>query len=224
MTESALAPRRRVVIVDDHAAFADLLGFALDSLDDLVFVGSAGSLDEAVELVSRTRPDIVVIDLALGEDDGLEVVRRVRAERADVVLVVASARSDAYALANVAVAGANGFAPKRGAFGELLTILRTARPGSMSVAPTLMPAPESVAAAAADDCGWPVRLTAREAEVLALMGRGATVPGIARVLNISLNTCRSHVRAVHSKLGVTTQVGAVLKARQIGLLRPAARL
>ncbi|HEV7656489.1 MAG TPA: response regulator transcription factor [Mycobacteriales bacterium] len=219
MTESVLAPPRRVAIVDDHAAFADLLGIVLDELDDLECVGSAGSLADALALVARTRPDIVVVDLALGEDDGLEVVRQLRAERVDLVLVVASARSDAYALANVAVAGANGFAPKRGAFGELLTILRSARPGTMSVAPTLLPAPK-VMAISADDDGWPVRLTAREAEVLALMGRGAGVPGIARVLNISLNTCRSHVRAVHSKLGVATQLEAVLKARRIGLLQP----
>ena len=56
------------------------------------------------------------------------------------------------------------------------------------------------------------------------MGHGASPPEIARILNISLNTCRGHIRAVHRKLGVSTQVGAVVKARRIGLLRPAARL
>ena len=53
------------------------------------------------------------------------------------------------------------------------------------------------------------------------MGGGASVPEIARVLNISLNTCRSHVRAVHTKLGVSTQLEAVVKAQRLGLLRTA---
>ena len=65
----------------------------------------------------------------LGEDDGLELVRRLRAEPADLVIVVASARSDTSTLAAVAAAGGNGFAPKRGAFSELVSILRAARAG-----------------------------------------------------------------------------------------------
>jgi DNA-binding NarL/FixJ family response regulator len=211
---AAIAPPRRVVIVDDHAAFADMFQVALEAVPDLACVGTAGTLAEAVRIVGETEPDLVVVDLALGEEDGLEVVRRLRADRPDLVLVVASARSDTYALATVAMAGANGFAPKKGAFRELLAILRSARTGSMSVAPTLLPD----AAAAAPDDGGPLRLTTRETEVLALMGTGASVPAIARLLRISLSTCRSHVRSVHSKLGVRTQLEAVLKARQIGLI------
>jgi DNA-binding NarL/FixJ family response regulator len=207
--------RRRVVIVDDHAAFADMFQVALERVDDLECVGSAASLAEAVQVVADTAPDIVVVDLALGEDDGLEVVRRLRADSDDVVLIVASARSDTYALATVAVAGANGFAPKKGAFKELVAILRAARAGSMSVAPTLLPEAESVSI---EDGAWPIRLTARETEVLALMGNGASVAAIARLLHISLSTCRTHVRSVHTKLGVRTQLEAVLKARQIGLI------
>lgn len=216
MVEDAAAdPPRRIVIVDDHVAFADMFQVALESVDDLECVGSAGSRDEALRVVAELAPDIVVVDLALGEDDGLEVVRQLRAEREDVVLVVASARSDAYALATVAVAGANGFAPKKGAFRELLAILRSARASSMSVAPTLLP---GAAAVPPEDGAWPIRLTTRETEVLALMGNGASVAAIARLLRISLSTCRAHVRSVHAKLGVRTQLEAVLKARQIGLI------
>jgi DNA-binding NarL/FixJ family response regulator len=208
------AARRRIVIVDDHAAFADLLRLALRGLDDFECVGTARSPAEAVELVARTEPDIAVIDLLLGQADGLELVRRLRADSPDIVLVVSSARSDASTLTAVAVAGANGFAPKSGAFDELLAVLRAARAGAMSVAPSLL-------ADSIDEPqeAWPEKLTVREAEVLALMGRGASVPQIARVLNISLSTCRGHVRSVHAKLGVTTQLGAVVRAQQIGLIR-----
>jgi DNA-binding NarL/FixJ family response regulator len=209
-----IASPRRVVIVDDHAAFADMFQVALEAVTDLVCVGTAGTLAEALRIVADTDPDLVVVDLALGTEDGLEVVRQLRADRPDVVLVVASARSDTSALATVAMAGGNGFAPKKGTFRELLAILRSAQTGSMSVAPTLLPD----AAAAAPNDGSPLRLTTREAEVLALMGTGASVPAIARLLRISLSTCRSHVRSVHAKLGARTQLEAVLKARQIGLI------
>lgn len=209
-------PRRRVVLIDDHTAFVDLLRFALDGLDDFECVGSAGSLAEAEAVVAQCSPDVVVVDLMLGDDDGLDAVRRLRARWPDLVLVVASARSDAYTLAAVAAAGANGFAPKRGALAELLAILRSAQATTMSVAPTLLPA---TVIRAADDLG-PVRLTEREADVLALMARGASVPAIARLLDISVNTCRSYVRGVHTKLGVRTQVEAVLKAHRMGLLQP----
>ena len=208
--------RRRVVLVDDHTAFVDLLRFALAGLDDFECVGSASSVVDVVSVVARCSPDLVVVDLMLGDDDGLDAVRRLRARWPDLVIVVASARSDAYTLAAVAAAGANGFAPKRGALAELLTILRSAQPTTMSVAPTLLP---STVARSGEDIG-PVRLTSREADVLALMARGASVPAIARLLDISVNTCRSYVRGVHTKLGVRTQVEAVLKAHRIGLVEP----
>jgi DNA-binding NarL/FixJ family response regulator len=208
-------PRRRIVLVDDHIAFVDLLRYALDGQDDLESVGSAGSLAEAEAVVAAQAPDIVVVDLMLGDEDGLEVVRRLRAHRSDLVIVVASARSDSATLAAVATAGANGFAPKRGALDELLSILRSARPGMMSVAPSVLaPVGEPVGARLA------VRLTGRENDILSLMARGASVATMAESLGISVNTCRTHLRAVHSKLGARTRLAAVVRAREIGLLEP----
>ncbi|HEV7656928.1 MAG TPA: response regulator transcription factor [Mycobacteriales bacterium] len=201
--------RRRVVLIDDHTAFVELLRYALDGLDDLECVGSAGSPAEAEGIVAEQAPDIAVVDLMLGDDDGLEVVRRLRAMHSDLVIVVASARSDSDTLALAAAAGANGFAPKRGAFAELLSILRTARPGKVSVASSLLPSTSTRAS---------VRLTDRETEVLELMARGASVMDIAESLNISRNTCRTHVSSLHSKLGVRSRLEAVVKARKIGLL------
>jgi DNA-binding NarL/FixJ family response regulator len=211
-----LKVRRRVVFVDDHTAFVELLQFAFGGLDDLECVGTASSLVEAEAVVADRTPDIAMVDLMLGDDDGLELVSRLRAEHEDLVIVVSSARSDASTMASVAAAGGNGFAPKRGAFPELLSILRSARPGTMSIASSLettptLPITERL----------PVRLTDREAEVLAHIARGTSVAVIAGILNVTLSTCRTYVRGVHSKLGVRTQLEAVLKARAIGLLGPA---
>jgi DNA-binding NarL/FixJ family response regulator len=215
---NALKTRRRVVVVDDHTAFVDLLQFAFGGLDDMDCVGTAHSLAEAEVVVAAEEPDIAMVDLMLGEDDGLELVGRLRASRPDLVIVVASARSDASTMASVAAAGGNGFAPKRGAFSELVSILRSARAGTMSVASSLE---EYVTPPITERLS--VRLTDRESQVLELMGRGTSVSGIAELLNVSVSTCRTYVRGVHSKLGARTQLEAVLKARALGLLGPAER-
>jgi DNA-binding NarL/FixJ family response regulator len=215
MSETPKPSLRRIVLVDDHIAFVELLRFALDGLDDLECVGSAASIAEAEAAVEARAPDIVVVDLMLGDEDGLDLVRRLRAGRSDLVIVVSSARADSLTLAAVATAGANGFAPKRGAFSELLSILRSARPGMMSVASSVLPlVAEPTRQRPA------VQLTGRENEMLKLMARGASVATMAESLGISANTCRTHLRAVHSKLGVRTRLAAVLEARRIGLLEP----
>jgi DNA-binding NarL/FixJ family response regulator len=211
---------RRVLVVDDHAVFAELLTLALDGLADFHCVGVAASVSDAVDLAARLRPDIVVIDLLLGDEDGLEVVRQLRAARADVVLVVVSARSDAGTVTAIVAADANGFAPKSGAFGETASVLRRARAGSFFIPPSLLArtaAPTTATTAATLTTG---PLTGRESDVLSLMGHGASAPEIARILNISLTTCRGHVRALHRKLGVSTQLGAVIEAERIGLIGP----
>lgn len=204
---------RSIVLVDDHTSFVQLLEFAISGLDDLRCVATAGSLAEAENVVAAHRPDIALVDLMLGADDGLELVGRLRADHPDLTIVVASARSDAQTMVAVAEAGGNGFAPKRGAFTELLTVLRTARPGTIVLASSLQPlftppVPEPE----------PVRLTDQESQVLALMARGRSVRAIAASLDVEMSTCRTYVRGVHTKLGVRTQVQAVLKARTIGLL------
>jgi DNA-binding NarL/FixJ family response regulator len=215
MTTEEPKPACRIVLVDDHAAFVDLLRFALDGQDDLECVGSASCLADAEAAVAAYAPDIVVVDLGLGDEDGLEVVRRLRARWPELVIVVASARADSGTLASVATAGGNGFAPKSGALAELLSILRSARPGMMSVASSVLPAAAEPARER-----LPGRLTGREREMLTFMARGVSVPAMAESLGISVNTCRTHLRAVHSKLGVHTRLAAVLKARSIGLLEP----
>lgn len=211
-TKKAVAPRR-VLVVDDHAVFAELITFALGELADFRCVGSAASVGAALRVASELRPDVVIVDLMLGDEDGLDLVRQLRADRADVVLVVVSARSEAGILASAAAAGANGFAAKSGAFGETVEVLRRACPGSVYVARSLL----ALAIAPAPDRGT---LTDRETDVLELMAGGASATQIARSLNISMSTCRGHVRAVHRKLGASTQLEAVVKAQQHGLVAP----
>jgi DNA-binding NarL/FixJ family response regulator len=207
---------RRVVVVDHHALSAGRLRIMLDGLDDFECVGTAATAAQAYALVGRTVPDLVVLDLMLRGSSGLALIGRLRARDENVTVVVTAASPDVGKLMAVMVAGANGFAPRRGALEEMLSVLRSARPGAVAVAPSLL-----AAAGVGTSSSCPGGLSARESHVLALMSRGASAAEIARVLSVSLGTSRDHIRSIHGKLGVRTHQDAVEKARQIGLLEPA---
>jgi DNA-binding NarL/FixJ family response regulator len=205
----------RVLIVDDHHTFAELLAIALETEPGFECVGTADGAAAALEVALATRPDIVVMDIELGADSGLAAARRIRDVLPDTVVVVVSAHCDPSWVAKAAQAGASAFAAKSGSLSEMVAVLRSARNGSMLVAPTLfaqVPQPSSRP-------GEPgVKLTARELDLLELMGKGAAPTEIARVLGITVNTCRGYVKAVHHKLGVRSQLEAVVKAQRLGLI------
>jgi DNA-binding NarL/FixJ family response regulator len=206
----------RVLVVDDHHIFADLLSLALNTEPDLECVGTASNKADAIALAVRERPDVIVMDIQLGGENGLDAARKIRELSDDVIIVVVSAHCDPNWVVRAGQSGANAFAPKSGSFTELLSVIRSAGVGNMLVAPSLfaqvgvkMPEPRQP-----QD-----RLTAREQEVLALMGKGVAPAQIARLLNISLNTCRGYVKSIHSRLGVRSQLEAVIKAQRLGLIQ-----
>ncbi|MCU1655786.1 MAG: two component transcriptional regulator, LuxR family [Pseudonocardiales bacterium] len=205
----------RVLVVDDHHTFADLLAIALETEAGFECVGTAAGAAAALEIAVRTRPDIVVMDIDLGPDSGLAAARRIRDVLPETVVVVVSAHCDPSWVAQAAQAGASAFAAKSGSLKEMVAVLRSAENGSMLVGPTLFtPAPQP----ATQRRTQVDNLTARELDVLVLMGKGAAPSEIARVLGITVNTCRGYVKAVHTKLAVRSQLEAVLKAQRLGLI------
>jgi DNA-binding NarL/FixJ family response regulator len=218
-----LGAATRVLIVDDHRTFAEMLAMALGGEADFETVGLAGSATAAVEAAKRLKPDLVVLDIGLGQESGLNVTGAIRAVLPDSVVVVVSAHDGPEWVVRAARAGANAFVPKTGSLPQMLAILRRARPGSTLVAPSLFglipePRPELPGA---DFPGAAEKLTIREHEVLGLMGRGLAPDAIAAVLNISVNTCRSYVKTIHTKLGVRSQLEAVVEGHRLGLIEVA---
>jgi DNA-binding NarL/FixJ family response regulator len=204
-----------VLIVDDHSTFAELLALALNGQADFECIATAATAAEAVATSLRLQPDVVVMDIQLGRDSGLEAARRIRAALPHVVIVVVSAHRDPTWVVRAAQAGASAFAPKTGSLSEILSVLRGARNGGMLVAPSLF---NAVAAVIPESGGLVDKLTGREQEVLVLMGRGMVVAAIAKVLNISVHTCRGYVKSIHAKLDVRSQLEAVVKAQRLGLI------
>src|SRR3954453_16121401 len=124
----------RVMVVDDHQTFADLLSLALSSEPDLQCIGTAGSAAEAVAMAAELRPDVVVMDIEMPRQDGLAATRRLREVVPDLVIVVVTAHRDPQWVLRATQAGAAAFVPKNGSLPEMLDVLRRARNGGMLVA------------------------------------------------------------------------------------------
>jgi DNA-binding NarL/FixJ family response regulator len=213
------ADTRRVLVVDDHRTFAELLGGALSSTG-MSLVGIASSGAQAVAMARDLQPDIVVMDIQMPRQDGLVATRQIREVAPDAVVAVVTAHRDPDWVVRAAQAGASAFIPKDGSLDEMLDVLSRVRAGQMLVAPSTFAGGHvdvglrRVASDAAP------RLTRREREVLDCLAKGMQVKSIARVLGITQETCRGYVKALHAKLSARSQLEAVVKAQQLGLLSP----
>jgi len=216
LAELAPAPvRARVLVVDDHRTFAELLSGALEA-GGMTSVGVASSAAQAVSMAEDLRPDIIVMDIQMGRDDGLAATRRIRELVPDTVVAVVTAHRDPDWVVRSAQAGASAFIPKNGSLAEMLDVLGRVRAGQMLVAPSTFAGGRSDSAPVG---GAPTpELTRREQQVLDCLGQGMQVKAIARVLGITQETCRGYVKTLHVKLDARSQLEAVVKAQQLGLL------
>jgi len=205
-----------VLVVDDHQTFAELLCSALEGAG-MRPVGTARSAAQAVAMARDLKPDIVVMDIQMPRQDGLAATRWLREAVPDSVVAIVTGHRDPDWVVKAAQAGASAFIPKDGSLSEMLEVLRRVRPGQMIVAPSTFAAGAPTERPQTQETP---PLTRREKEVLACLGRGMPVKAIARVLGISPETCRGYVKALHSKLGVRSQLEAVIRAHDLGLLGP----
>jgi DNA-binding NarL/FixJ family response regulator len=216
-SSAAEAMTLRIMVVDDHRAFADLLSFALSTQPGMECIGTASSAAEGVAMAVELRPDVIVMDIEMPRQDGLAATRRIREVAPEAVIVVVSAHRDPQWVVRAAQAGASAFVPKDGSLDEMLDALRRVRQGSMLVSPSAFAGVAPFAPQAGNAEPVP-SLTHREREVLACLGRGLPPKAIARVLGISVHTARGYVKSLHAKLGVRSQLEAVVKAQQLRLI------
>lgn len=226
-----------VLVVEDQQSFASALEVAISVQPDLECVGAVGTVDEALAQLTRHEPDVVLMDIGLPGTDGIEGTRLIRTSHPHVSVLILTAEATPARLAAAAVAGAAGFLAKDTPLSGILTTIRNPTEGKMVVeGTTLLELLENIrhfdeayrdaaavtksAARAAGGPDW-ARLTAREREVLALMGEGLDPRAIAERLVMSLHTARGHVKAIMTKLGAHSQLEAVVRATRAGLLAPA---
>jgi DNA-binding NarL/FixJ family response regulator len=213
----------RVVIADDQGIVRGGLRMILEAAG-LSVVGEAADGRAAVELVTRLKPDVVLMDIRMPVLDGIEATRRlVREQPAVKVLMLTTYGADGYVYEALR-AGAAGFLLKMDSPPRLVDAVRVVAAGEALLAPeiTRRLIDHYVASAPVGQAPPPglSDLTAREREVLTLMARGRSNGEIARELFVGEGTVKSHVVRVLAKLGLRDRVQAVVFAYEHGLIRP----
>ena len=204
----------RVLIADDHAVVRQGLRTFLDLQEDIEVIGEAGDGAEALAAIERDPPDVVLMDLVMPGTDGIEALRRLRADAPATRAIVLSSFIDDDKLFPAVRAGAAGYLLKDVQPKELVTAIRTVHEGGSLLHPV-------VAARLMEELAGSTpleQLTAREREVLVLIGRGLANKLIARELGIAEKTVKAHVSSVLAKLGLSDRTQAALFAVREGLV------
>ncbi|MCX5110381.1 response regulator transcription factor [Streptomyces sp. NBC_00378] len=204
-------PPVRILLCDDHVVVRAGLLALLGSEPDIDVVGEAGSGEEAVALAAKLTPDVVLMDLQLGEGiDGVEATRRI-ATTGVHVLVLTTYDTDAD-ITRAIEAGATGYLLKAERPEELFAAIRSAAQGRTTLSPP-------VASRVMARMRKPLpTLTDRELDILAQLSQGLGNRDIARALFISEATVKTHLGRIYDKLGVDTRAGAVAVAKEQRLL------
>ncbi len=215
----------RVAIADDQQLIRAGFRSLLEAEPDLEVVGEAGTGAEAVALVTRERPDVVLMDIRMPDGDGLWATEQLVAkpELADThIVIVTTFELDEY-VGRAIRAGASGFLVKDTEPAEFIRAVHVVASGDALLSPSvtrrLLERISSQLREAPDTAALAV-LTEREREVLALVGQGLTNEEIGRALFLSPLTAKTHVSRIMSKLDARDRVQLVVTAYETGLVRP----
>lgn len=215
-------PPLRTALVEDEAAFRGALASAVMQAEGFELVGTAADLPDGLQLLRRTRPDLLLVDLQLPSGSGLRLIEAAAADLpATEVVVVTTLGDEATVLAALA-AGAVGYLLKQGQAHRLVEQLQSLREGGAPLSPVLArqllrrltpaatPMPPVEAAQ--------VNLSEREVQILEAVARGYRYDEIASQLAISLNTVSTHVKRCYRKLQAHSKTQALAQARRLGLI------
>src|SRR5690242_12339032 len=205
----------RVLLADDHGVIRDGLGRLIGALEDVELVGTASDGAEAVERVKTLEPDVILMDLDMPRMDGIEATRRIVADRPGQAVLVLTAFSDRRRILGALEAGACGYLLKDAASEDVAEGIRAAARGESPLDPR---AARTVLSARAEPDPL-AGLSSREREVLDLLVEGLPNKLIARRLEISEKTVKSHLTRIFRELGVTDRTQAALWAERNGLGR-----
>lgn len=222
MTDApAHAGRLRIVVADDQTSVREGLIAMLGLLPDIDVVGAAADGEQALQVVERTRPEAILLDLRMPVLDGIETTRRLAERHPDVAIVVLTTYDDDSSVLAALRAGARSYLTKDARRAEIAQALRGAASGLSVLDPgvqaTLLAATAEPPRREPPGRDLPDGLTRREAEILAMIASGMANPEIAAELFLSSHTVKSHINRIFAKTGSADRAAAISYARQHGL-------
>lgn len=213
----------RVLIADDHALVRDGLRLILGGQRDLEVVGESGSGRETVELARRLDPDVVLMDIAMPDLDGIAATSRLLAERPDLRVVVLSMHATSEHIFQALKAGARGYLVKESAGAEVIDAVRAVASGrhylSQRIAETVVDEYTRLRGEGRELSPLE-RLSPREREVLQLVAHGHSSAAIGKLVNLSPKTVETYRSRLMRKLGLDDLAGLIRFAVEHGLVRP----
>jgi len=213
----------RLVLVDDHEMVRTGLRMLLESQPDIKIIGEASNAEQALSLVSKLQPDVVVMDITLPDMSGIEATRQIKASHPAIAVVALTIHEDEQYFFEMLQAGASGYVPKRAAPDDLISAIRAAHEDDIYLYPSL------AKTLVADFLGRTRslqneisldRLTGREQEVLELLAEGNSNEDIAEKLSISKHTVARHRENLMRKLEMHSRSELVKYAIRKGLITP----
>lgn len=210
-----------VIVVDDHSLVRESVVRAVEVEPGFHVVGEGADGQEALDLVDRLHPDVLVLDITMPGIDGLEAASRVRQRHPGTAVLLLTMHEDEATVRAAMGAGVAGYVPKRSDLDELLNALRTVAAGENYVAGSV--ARLVMQLASGRRAGPVALLTSRELEILRSLAAGNRPGTIAEQLHLSVKTVKNHLTTVYAKLGVETAAQAVGEAYRLGLANDVAR-
>jgi DNA-binding NarL/FixJ family response regulator len=230
-TTPAADPRPRILVVEDDSRLRAHVVGAFEAAPDLESIGSAGSVAEALALLSRA-PDLILLDLGLPDGSGVRVIESVREQWPRCRVLVLTVFDDRASVLGTLKAGADGYVLKDAATADVLAYVRSTLAGEtpisaraashlLSIVRDDPVQPETPSGSPADSRSDPpsgARLSPRERELLELLARGMSRKEAARTMGISPNTVAEYVQGIYRKLQVRSRGRAVFEALQARLI------
>jgi len=207
---NASLPALRLVVVDDHEVVRQGLVALLDRRDAFQVVGEAGNVEEAMTVVRRMRPDLVIMDVRLPDGSGIEACRDIRAEMPEVRIVILTSYPDEEAVLSAIIAGASGYLLKQIRGRDLVSAIEAVGRGESLLDPAVtekvLERVRRIAAGSYTD--ELASLTSQEQKILMLVAEGKTNKEIAAEVYLSDKTVKNYVSSILSKLNLERRAQA----------------
>jgi DNA-binding NarL/FixJ family response regulator len=202
-----------LLLADDHQMLRQGLRRSMED-EGFEVLGEAADGAEAVRLACELRPDVVLMDVSMPEMDGVEATRQIRAAVEQARIIMLTMHADQDVIRRAVKAGASGYLVKDCSIDEVVEMVRQVASHDIALSPSLA---VSMLHEASKPLGERI-LTAREEELLQLIGEGLSTPEVAAQLYISTKTVKNHLASIFEKLDARDRTQAVVKAVRMGII------